>query len=90
MKFALLFLASMSIGACATAPRPPVAVESVGTLAPSYHSIAVAPVHAGTDLSPGGFVAADDDETPVTVGTGEVIEAPEVAVKGGLVMGGVR
>lgn len=85
---ALVLFLGLSLNACATAPRPP-EVETVGALSASYHSIAVAPVHAGTDLS-AGFQAVDTDETPVVAGAGEAVEAPEVAAKGGLMLGAAR
>lgn len=87
MKFALLFLA-LSLGACATA-APPAQPETVGTLSASYNSIAVAPVAPSTDLARGSFVASDDDE-PVAAAVVEDAAAPDVAAKGGLVMGGAR
>jgi hypothetical protein len=89
-RFALVAAVLLAVfaGACqATAPR--VEVETVGTLAPSYRSIATAPVAASTDLSRGSFVASDDDDAPVAVGAGEV-SPPDVVTKTGLVMGGVR
>jgi hypothetical protein len=86
MKISMLLL-TLSLGAChATTPTP--AVETVGTLAPSYASIAVAPVHAGTDLST-SMQAVDTDDAPVSV-SGEAVEAPDVAPKGGLVLGAAR
>jgi hypothetical protein len=88
MLRAVLFSLVLAAG-CATA-APPAAVETVGTLAPSYHSIATAPVHATTDLSPGVQAVSTDDDAPVSVGSGEAVEAPELAPKAGLVMGGVR
>jgi hypothetical protein len=84
---ALLAL-SLLPAACATAPRPPAPVETVGSLSPSYRSIATAPVHAGTDLAT-NFQAVDSDDAPVTVGAGEAA-APDVVAKGGLVLGAAR
>ena len=68
-----------------------VAPETVGNLAASYHSIAVAPVHASTDLTP-AFGAVDTDEAPVTVAAPiEKAEAPEIAPKtDGITTGTVR
>jgi hypothetical protein len=87
MKRAMLFLTLTLGGACrATTPAP--AVETVGTLAPSYHSIAVAAVHAGTDLST-SMQAVDTDDAPVAA-AGEAVEAPDVAPKGGIVLGAAR
>jgi hypothetical protein len=75
---------------CATAPRP-IQVEAVGELTASYHSVASAPVHASTDLTPSFGAVDTDDDAPakVTVGAG-VVDAPEVASKGGLVVGEAR
>lgn len=87
----LALLVSLALGAChATAPvvaQP----ETVGTLAPAYASVMSAPVAPSTDLSRGSFVAsdADDDGPAVVAGAGEAV-APDVAPKGGLVMGAVR
>lgn len=78
---------------CATARPVAPEVESVGTLAPAYNSVAVAPVHAGTDLSPAGFVAADSDAdaSPTVADGGGAAELPELSGKtGGLKMGGAK
>lgn len=81
-------LAVCSIG-CATAPRPAAELETVGQLAPSYRSIAVAPVHAATELAVGyQAVSADDDVAAAPAP--EAVEAPDVTPKAGLVMGAVR
>jgi hypothetical protein len=89
----LIFLAVvLSMYGCATAPKPVAAeVEAVGQLSASYHSIAVAPVHASTDLTP-SFGAVDTDDAPVVVGAPvEKVEAPEIAPKtDGVTTGAVR
>lgn len=87
MKTAMLFLA-LSLGACrATTPAP--VVETVGSLSPSYRSIAVAPVAPTTDLSIAYQAVSDDDEV-ATAAAPVAVEAPDVAPKAGLVMGSVR
>jgi hypothetical protein len=86
---ALSMVFAVGLGACATAAPRAVEVETVGALAPSYRSIATAPVAKSTDLSV-GFQAVDTDEGPAVAAGGEAVEAPEVAPKAGLVMGGVR
>lgn len=91
-RLAMLLVAlGLAAGGCATAPRP-VEVESVGDLHASATHVYQAPVHPSTDLSiayqPAG---GDDDAAPaVSGGAGESVEAPEVAAKGGLVVGGAR
>jgi hypothetical protein len=87
MRFAILILV-FTLNACATVVAPQAAPETVGALVPSYHSIAVAAVHPGTDLST-SMQAVDTDDAPVSV-SGEAVEAPDVAPKGGLVLGAVR
>ena len=90
LRAAILFSVLAASGAgCATA-RPVVTVESVGELAPSYHSIATAPVHATTDLSPDGFVSGGDDDGATTGPAPAATETPDVAPKSGLTMGAVR
>jgi hypothetical protein len=86
-----LAIAAMVIGiGCATTARP-VEVETVGQLSASETHVAQAPVHATTDLTPGGFVATEsaEDDAGMTVSSGPV-ETPDVAPKAGLVMGGAR
>jgi len=69
-------LAAMSVG-CASSRQSPPEVESVGTLAASYHSIAVQAVHADTDLS-GGFQAVEgDDDAGEVATTVSRVDAPE-------------
>jgi hypothetical protein len=89
----LAVLTTLLLGACrATVPAAPAEVENVGALAPSYHSIATAPVHATTDLS-GGFQAVDSDETPAVAdgGSADGDVAPDVVSKdGGLRAGAAR
>ena len=80
------------MGCRAAVPTPAAEPETVGQLSASYHSIAVAPVHASTDLTP-SFEAVDTDEAaPVTVGAPtEKVEAPEIAPKtDGVTVGTVR
>jgi len=90
MRTLILFLALALLPlACASAPRPP-EVETVGQLAASETHVMSQPVHETTDLARGSFVASDADDAPVAAVVGEAVEAPEVAAKGGLVMGGVR
>jgi hypothetical protein len=92
----IFVVALLSMYGCATAPRPVTAeVETVGTLSASYNSIASAPVHASTDLTPAFGAVDSDEDAPVTVGNGQAvldgsIGAPEVAQKHGLVVGEAR
>lgn len=74
--FVLFLTIICLIAGCATKPIEAPA-ETVGTLAPSYHSIAVKPVHTSTDLTPKEFIGADEDtkETPRSV---EVMEPDSV------------
>ena len=60
--WAVLCLAAAAWGfsGCAVAPVVPVA-ETVGTLAPSYRSIAVAPVHHDAPPELGQIVDSGDD-----------------------------
>lgn len=84
----LVFGVALAVGGCAaTAPAP--AVEPVGALAPSYRSIATAPVHATTDFGHAEVVgSADDEEKTVVI---DAAEMPDVAAKdGGLRAGAVR
>jgi hypothetical protein len=98
----LIFVAALAVASigCASGRQAPPEVESVGTLAASYHSIAVQAVHADTDLS-GGFqaVEGDDDagEVATTVSRVNAPESPDgselpaVAPKDdGIKMGGAR
>lgn len=64
--------------ACATAPRP-FEVETVGTLAPSYRSIATAPVLSSDSAVSSSFAAIEGDREGVAAG--EATELPEVATK---------
>lgn len=89
MKTAMLFLLALGLNACAATAPTRVEVETPGTLAPSYASIATAPIHAGTDLS-GGFAAVDSDDAPVAAAVGGEDVTPDVSAKGGLTMGSVR
>jgi hypothetical protein len=78
---------------CATAQPVATTSETVGQLSASYHSIAVAPVHADTDLTPAfGAVDTDDDApAPTVTKPAEVVEAPEIAPKtDGVTPGTVR
>jgi hypothetical protein len=88
---ALSMVFAFGLGACATAAPRAVEVETVGTLAPSYRSIATAPVAKSTDLSIAYQAVSGDDDGPAVAAGGETVEAPEVVAKGGgLVAGGVR
>jgi len=78
MKTAFLIGLIVGTFGCATAPAQ-VVVEQPGNLSASYHSIAVAPVHADTDLTP-GFGVVDTDETPAVV-SHATVETPEVTPK---------
>lgn len=86
----LALLTTLLLGACRATVPAAAEVETVGALAPSYNSIATAPVHATTDLSPGVQAVSTDEDAPMSVGSGEAVEAPELAPKAALVMGGVR
>jgi hypothetical protein len=78
MKTAIAIGILAGLLGCATAPAT-VVVEQPGNLSASYHSVAVAPVHADTDLTP-SFGVVDTDETP-TVVRETTVELPEVAPK---------
>jgi hypothetical protein len=83
---------SAAIG-CATGAKPvAVEVETVGQLSASYHSVAVAPVHAATDLTPSFGAVDTDEEAPAKVSVRtEAVDAPEVVQKSdGLKTGEVR
>lgn len=83
----LVFVAALfgMMAGCATARPAAVETETVGNLSASYHSVAVAPVHVSTDLTPSfGAIDSDDDDTSsvaTTVSTGEVVEAPAAVTK---------
>ena len=93
-----LVLAMLSAASgCATSSRTTAdAPETVGNLSASYRSIAVAPVHASTDLAPSfGAVDTDEDAAPATVSApadgGGDVALPEVAPKAdGVTTGAVR
>lgn len=95
---AVLLLAGLVGQGCAAhAPAPE--VEAVGQLAPSYHSIAVAPVHHDAPPELGTIVDTGSDDATDTVTTTTRVEAadastdaaPEVVGKGGgLQVGAVR
>jgi len=75
----LIFVAALAVASigCASGRQAPPEVESVGTLAASYHSIAVQAVHADTDLS-GGFQAVEgDDDAGEVATTGSRVNTPE-------------
>lgn len=80
---AIALFALLAMNACATARPPAEAPETVGALSASYHSIAVAPVHTTTDLTPAfGAVDSDQDASgPVVAAPIEKAEAPEIAPK---------
>ncbi len=98
----LIFIVAFAASAWGCATGRPAAAdqpESVGTLAPSYNSIATAPVHKTTDLSPAFQAVEGDDsatETVTTVSQGDAgradaAELPEVAPKtDGVTTGTVR
>jgi len=75
----LIFVAALAVASigCASGLQAPPEVESVGTLAVSYRSIAVQSVHADTDLS-GGFQAVEgDDDAGEIATTVSRVNAPE-------------
>jgi hypothetical protein len=86
-----LFLGSASIG-CATSTRTAVVEpETVGQLAPSYASIAVAPVHHDAPPELGQVVDTDEDAPVAVAAPAEKVEAPEIAPKtDGVTVGSVR
>lgn len=91
----LIFVAAfLSTLGCATSRPAAVETETVGNLSASYHSVAVAPLKHDAPPELGQVVGSDDDDTSsvaTTVSTGEVVEAPAVAVKtDGVTVGGVR
>jgi hypothetical protein len=77
----LIFVAALAVASigCASGRRAPLEVESVGTLAASYHSIAVAPIKH--DLPPefAGVVDTGDDagEVATTVSRVNAPESPD-------------
>lgn len=73
----VMTLTFISYSACMATKPIDAPIETVGSLAPSYHSIAVQPIHASTDLTPKKFVGTDSEETekPISV---EVIEPDSV------------
>lgn len=89
---AIALFALLAMNACATARPPAEAPETVGALSASYHSIAVAPVHATTDLAPAfGAVDSDQDAPVMVAAPSEKVEAPEIAPKtDGVTTGTVR
>jgi hypothetical protein len=60
----LIFVAALAVASigCASSRQAPPEVESVGTLAVSYHSIAVAPLKHDAPPQMGGVAGTDDDE----------------------------
>lgn len=86
----LALATSLLLGACRATVPAAVEVETVGALAPSYHSVAVAPVHKSTDLGIAYQAAGDDDDVAAAAPAPELVETPDVAPKAGFVMGTVR
>lgn len=78
MRTAIFIGVLVGMLGCATAPAT-IVVEQPGNLSASYHSVAIAPVHADTDLTP-SFGVVDTDETP-TVVRETTEEAPEITPK---------
>lgn len=66
------------IAGCATSQAVP--TETVGNLSASYHSVAVQPVHATTDLTP-SFGVVDTEEATVVVSLATDV-TPDVTPKG--------
>jgi hypothetical protein len=85
---ALALVATLSGVGCATAPRS-VEVETVGALSASTTHVYAAPVHATSDLAPVGFVVGGDDDAATVAAVADA-EAPAIAPKASLVMGGAR
>jgi hypothetical protein len=97
----LIFVAALAVASigCASSRQAPPEAESVGTLAVSYHSIAVAPVKHDAPPEFAGVVDSGDDagEVATTVSrvnapeSPEGSELPEVQAKDdGIKMGGAR
>lgn len=86
----LAVLTTLLLGACRATVAPP-AIETVGSLSASDTHVLQAPVHATTDLGVAyQALSADDDAGATTEHVVGDVEAPELAPKAGLVMGGVR
>ncbi len=79
----LIFVAVvLSMYGCATGSKPPAAeVETVGQLAPSYASIAVAPLKHDAPPELGG-VAGSDDDAPAPADTSLDVLRREAAAGG--------
>jgi hypothetical protein len=97
----LIFVAALAVAStgCASGRQAPPEVESVGTLAASYHSIAVAPVKHDSPPEFAGVVDTGDDVGEVATTVSRVnapespdgSELPEVAPKDdGVKAGGAR
>jgi hypothetical protein len=97
----LIFVAALAVASigCASGRQAPPEVESVGTLAVSYHSIAVAPVKHDAPPEFAGVVDTGDDAGEVATTVSRVnapespdgSELPEVAPKDdGVKAGGAR
>lgn len=80
--WAVLCLAAAAWGfsGCASAAPAVPAPESVGTLAPSYHSIAVAPVHHDAPPELGQIVDSGDDGAAEVATTVTRAVDPDAAV----------
>jgi|SRR6185312_5224433 len=97
----LIFVAALAVASigCASGRQVPLEVESVGTLAASYHSISVAPVKHDAPPEFAGVVDTGDDAGEVATTVSRVnapespdgSELPEVQAKDdGIKMGGAR
>lgn len=77
----LIFVAALAVASigCASGRQAPPEVESVGTLAASYHSIAVAPVKHDAPPEFAGVVDSGDDvgEVATTVSRVNAPESPD-------------
>jgi hypothetical protein len=86
---ALALVGSLSTAGCATAPRP-LDTETVGTLTPTTANVFTVAVHADTPLATEAFVVAASDDDAAMVVASAPEEAPAIAPKAALVMGGAR
>ena len=77
----LIFVAALAVASigCASGRQAPPEVESVGTLAASYHSIAVAPIKHDAPPEFAGVVDTGDDagEVATTVSRVNAPESPD-------------
>lgn len=72
-------LLSATVGCATSRPAAVAEPETVGNLSASYHSVAVAPVHASTDFAPAAAVADTGDDVPVQGKTSLDVLRAEVA-----------